>query len=119
MKGIIGRQQFVQFHSMDEIPDVAKDLKGNKEPFSISVLAYDKELDLWTIAWYNFDTKSWMDHSEDSLKFCLWCNFPVPNNFLAKNHNKLVEVKNSGYIDGLTNSDINNLLNNIETYNKN
>ena len=110
MKRIIGRQQFVQFHSMDEIPDVAKDLKGIEQPFSVSVLAYDKELDVWTIAWYNFDSKDWMDQSEDSLKFCLWCYMPVPNNFIAKNNGNLTEVKNAGYVEGITTSEIKNLI---------
>lgn len=111
MKTITGRTQIVQFHSMDEIPRVAKDLKGNEEQFSESVLAYDKELDVWTIAWYNFDTKDWMDHSEDSLKFCLWCYMPVPNNFIAKNNGNLPEVKNAGYVEGITNDDIINVIN--------
>ena len=99
MNRIVGRQQFVQFHSMDEIPNVAKDLKGIEQPFSVSVLAYDKELDVWTIAWYNFDMKNWMDHSGKSLKFCMWCKMPNPNNFIAKNWNKLSIVKNSGYVE--------------------
>lgn len=99
MKNITGRQQFVYFQSMDEIPQRAKDLAGNLEDFSISVLAYDIELEVWTIAWYNFDMKDWQDHSGDSLKFSLWCNMPNPNNFIAKNWNKLSVVKNSGYVE--------------------
>ena len=57
MNRIVGRQQFVYFQSMDEIPERAKNLADNLEDISISVLAYDKELDVWTIAWYNFDIK--------------------------------------------------------------
>lgn len=99
MRNITGRQQFVYFQSMDEIPERAKDLAGNLEDFSISVLAYDKEIDVWTIAWYNFDMKNWMDHSGDSLELCMWCKMPNPNNFIAKNWNKLSVVKNSGYVE--------------------
>ena len=102
MNRLIKRKQYIEFHSMNELPVAATDLNGNKEPFSVSVLAYDSELDCWTIAWYNFDTKNWMDHSEDSLKFKLWCYMPNPTNFIAYNHFKLPQVKNAGYTEGIT-----------------
>ena len=112
MKNITGRQQFVYFQSMDEIPERAKDLAGNLEDISISVLAYDKELDVRTIAWYNYDTKDWMDHSDDSLEFSFWCYLPPLNNFIASNPD-LLKVKNAGYVDGIDN---NSIINQIKKY---
>ena len=100
MNRIVGRQQFVQFHSMDEIPNIAKDLKGIEEQFSVSVLAYDKELDVWTIAWYNYDTEDWMDHSDDSLEFSFWCYLPPLNNFIESNPD-LPKVRNAGYVESV------------------
>ena len=100
MRNITGRQQFVYFQSMDEIPECAKDLAGNLEDISISVLAYDKELDVWTIAWYNYDTEDWMDHSDDSLKFSFWCYLPPLNNFIESNPD-LPKVRNAGYVESV------------------
>lgn len=97
MSKIIFRRSLVYFQPMNELPEKAKDLSGNEEDISISVLAYDIELDVWTIAWYNYDTENWQDHSGDSLKFSLWCKFPYPNQFIERNKNNLIEVKNVGY----------------------
>ena len=94
------RYSVVELHSMDELPDIAKDNNGNEEPFSVSVLAYDAEFDVWTIAWYNYDTKDWMDHSDDSLEFSLWCYLPPLNNFITLNPD-LPKVKNAGYVESV------------------
>lgn len=94
------RYSIVEFRSMDEIPDIATDNNGNEEPFSVSVLAYDAEFSVWTIAWYNYDTEDWMDHSDDSLKFSFWCYLPPLNNFIESNPD-LPKVRNAGYIESV------------------
>lgn len=90
----------VEFRSMDELPDIATDNNGDEEPFSVSVLAYDAEFVVWTIAWYNYDTKDWMDHSNDSLEFSFWCYLPPLNNFIESNPD-LLKVKNAGYVESV------------------
>ena len=115
MNRIVGRQQFVQFHSMDEIPNIAKDLKGIEEQFSVSVLAYDKELDVWTIAWYNYDTEDWMDHSDDSLEFSFWCYLPPLNNFIESNPD-LLKVKNAGYVESMNEIKVEHLVDQLRKY---
>ena len=90
----------VEFRSMDELPDIATDNNGDEEPFSVSVLAYDAEFGVWTIAWYNYDTKDWMDHSNDSLEFSFWCYLPPLNNFIESNPD-LPKVRNAGYVDSV------------------
>ena len=100
MNYLKNRYSIVEFHSMDEIPDIATDNNGNEEPFSVSVLAYDAELGVWTIAWYNYDTEDWMDHSDDSLEFSLWCYLPPLNNFIESNPD-LPKVRNAGYVESM------------------
>lgn len=90
----------VEFRSMDELPDIATDNNGDEEPFSVSVLAYDAEFGVWTIAWYNYDTKDWMDHSDDSLEFSFWCYLPPLNNFIESNPD-LPKVRNAGYVESV------------------
>lgn len=90
----------VEFRSMDELPDIATDNNGDEEPFSVSVLAYDAEFGVWTIAWYNYDTKDWMDHSNDSLEFSFWCYLPPLNNFIESNPD-LPKVRNAGYVESV------------------
>ena len=92
------RYSIVEFRSMDELPDIATDNNGDEEPFSVSVLAYDAEFGVWTIAWYNYDTEDWMDHSDDSLEFSLWCYLPPLNNFIESNPD-LLKVRNAGYVE--------------------
>ena len=94
------RYSIVEFRSMDELPDIATDNNGDEEPFSVSVLAYDAEFDVWTIAWYNYDTKDWMDHSDDSLEFSFWCYLPPLNNFIESNPD-LPKVRNAGYVESV------------------
>ena len=90
----------VEFRSMDELPEIATDNNRNEEPFSVSVLAYDAEFGVWTIAWYNYDTKDWMDHSDDSLEFSFWCYLPPLNNFIESNPD-LPKVRNAGYVESV------------------
>ena len=94
------RYSIVEFRSMDELPDIATDNNGDEEPFSVSVLAYDAEFGVWTIAWYNYDTKDWMDHSDDSLEFSFWCYLPPLNNFIESNPD-LPKVRNAGYVESV------------------
>ena len=94
------RYSIVEFRSMDELPDIATDNNGDEEPFSVSVLAYDAEFGVWSITWYNYDTEDWMDHSDDSLEFSLWCYLPPLNNFIESNPD-LPKVKNAGYVESV------------------
>lgn len=87
----------MDFHTMQEVPRQATDLKGNLEEFSETVLIYDKGLELWTLGWYNYDTKDWNHHMEESMKFDCWCYPPDPAEFISKN--VLESVKCSGYRD--------------------
>ena len=98
MNYLKNRYSIVEFRSMDELPDIATDNNGDEEPFSVSVLAYDAEFGVWTIAWYNYDTEDWMDHSDDSLEFSLWCYLPPLNNFIESNPD-LLKVRNAGYVE--------------------
>ena len=68
-------------------------------------MAYDAGLNVWTIAWYNYDTKDWMDHSDDSLEFSFWCYLPPLNNFIESNPD-LPKVKNAGYVENIDNNSI-------------
>ena len=94
------RYSIVEFRSMDELPDIATDNNGDEEPFSVSVLAYDAEFCVWTIAWYNYDTEDWMDHSDDSLEFSFWCYLPPLNNFIESNPD-LPKVRKAGYVESV------------------
>lgn len=100
MNYLKNRYSIVEFRSMDELPDIATDNNGDEEPFSVSVLAYDAEFGVWTIAWYNYDTKDWMDHSDDSLEFSFWCYLPPLNNFIESNPD-LPKVRNAGYVESV------------------
>ena len=100
MNYLKNRYSIVEFRSMDELPEIATDNNRNEEPFSVSVLAYDAEFGVWTIAWYNYDTEDWMDHSDDSLEFSFWCYLPPLNNFIASNPD-LPKVKNTGYVESV------------------
>lgn len=82
---------------MNEVPKPAKDLKGNLEDFSKTVLIYDKGLDLWTLGWYNYDTNDWDHHMEESMEFIWWCYPPDPTEFISKN--KLEKLKCKGFRD--------------------
>lgn len=87
----------MDFKTMQEVPNQATDLKGNLEEFSETVLIYDDRLDLWTLGWYNYDTKDWNHHMEESMEFVCWCYPPNPAEFISKN--VLESVKCSGYRD--------------------
>ena len=112
MNYLKNRYSIVEFHSMDEIPDIATDNNGDEEPFSVPVLAYDAGFGVWTIAWYNYDTEDWMDHSDDSLEFSFWCYLPPLNNFIESNPD-LPKVKNAGYVENIDN---NSIINQIKKY---
>ena len=105
----------VEFRSMDELPDIATDNNGDEEPFSVSVLAYDAEFDVWTIAWYNYDTEDWMDHSDDSLEFSFWCYLPPLNNFIESNPD-LLKVKNAGFVESMNEIKVEHLVDQLRKY---
>lgn len=105
----------VEFRSMDELPDIATDNNGDEEPFSVSVLAYDAEFGVWTIAWYNYDTKDWMDHSDDSLEFSFWCYLPPLNNFIESNPD-LPKVRNAGYVESMNEIKVEHLVDQLRKY---
>ena len=105
----------VEFRSMDELPDIATDNNGDEEPFSVSVLAYDAEFCVWTIAWYNYDTEDWMDHSDDSLEFSFWCYLPPLNNFIESNPD-LPKVRNAGYVESVDEIKAEHLVDQLRKY---
>lgn len=115
MNYLKNRYSIVEFHSMDELPDIATDNNRNEEPFSVPVLAYDAGLDVWTIAWYNYDTEDWMDHSDDSLEFSFWCYLPHLNNFIECNPD-LPKVRNAGYVESMNEIKVEHLVDQLRKY---
>ena len=82
---------------MDRYPVRAKDLKGNDEQFSVTVNVYDHELGLYALGWYNFDTKKWSIHGDESVKMKCWCYIPDMSLFVRKYNWRLPAIKNDGY----------------------
>ena len=115
MNYLKNRYSIVEFRSMDELPDIATDNNGDEEPFSVSVLAYDAEFGVWTIAWCNYDTKDWMDHSDDSLEFSFWCYLPPLNNFIESNPD-LPKVRNAGYVEYMNEIKVEHLVDQLRKY---
>ena len=115
MNHLKNRYSIVEFRSMDELPDIATDNNRNEEPFSVPVLAYDAGFDVWTIAWYNYDTEDWMDHSDDSLEFSFWCYLPPLNNFIESNPD-LPKVRNAGYVESMNEIKVEHLVDQLRKY---
>jgi len=86
------------FYKMQDLPKVATDLKGNKEPFSVPVLVFDKDTPTFcNIGHYNFDTETWNHFGEDSMLLICWCYIPDPTDFVRDTD--LEFVLHDGFVD--------------------
>lgn len=87
-----------KFYPMQKLPEVSKDLLGNIEPFSETVLVFEeKDPTYCEPGWYNFDTGKWQHHGDFSMKLICWCNLPDATEFV--NNNKLTHVLHEGYVE--------------------
>jgi hypothetical protein len=92
------QKTIVQFYSMNCFPEKAKDLKGNKECFSVPVLVFDEDYPTFCeLGNYNFDTGKWSHFGDNSMKLICWCFLPNPTDYIK--NNKLYSVKHEGYRD--------------------
>ncbi len=87
-----------EFRPMHELPNRAKDLKGNLEKFSVPVLVFSEhDPSYFEIGYYNFDTETWNHFGDVSIRLICWCEIPNPTEFAG--NNKLSYVLHEGYCD--------------------
>lgn len=86
----------IEFYPMQQLPKVAKDLLGNEEDFSVTVLVFDKdEPEFCELGFYDFELKEWCVYGELSIDLICWCYPPSPVEFLKDKD--FVSVRHHGY----------------------